>query len=168
MSRPKSEFLKALGTMFEIWKALTEEVLSMGGTDDDIRRIGTNCALRTKIAQLVVSGRIAKLSYELYLAPAQRGGVHITGFDLDQHLKSDGLIERTFALDDPLIKGWLADPSSYPEEFKGKAVLLWKSQCGSGRDRDVAFLVWGGDHVVASWSWLGSRLFGRPVLLANS
>jgi hypothetical protein len=57
MARRKSEFLKALGTMFEIWKALTEEVLSRQGTDEDIRRIGTDLALRAHLAQIIVERR---------------------------------------------------------------------------------------------------------------
>ncbi len=54
MSRPKSEFLSALGVMFQIWKALVDEVLSLGGGDEDLRRIQTDSNLRRKLAELIV------------------------------------------------------------------------------------------------------------------
>lgn len=57
MARPKSDFLSALGVMFEIWKSLVDEVLSLGGTDEDLRQIKDNRGLRAQIAQLIVTAR---------------------------------------------------------------------------------------------------------------
>ena len=158
MARQKSEFLKSFGTAFEIWKSLTDEVLARGGTDDDIRRIGTSLSLRAKLAQLVVGN---KPTFELYLAPAQRDGGSIKGLDLEEHLKEAELIDRTYSLDDEMVKGWLADPSTYPEEFKGKAVFLWKSQQPPGVGRNVACLVWDVARVVVNWHLARLRV-GRP------
>ncbi len=61
MARQKSDFLKALGTMLEIWKALVDEVLSLGGNDEHLRRILTSKTLRRQIAELIV-GAIKKTS----------------------------------------------------------------------------------------------------------
>lgn len=55
MARPKSEFLKAAGVMWEIIQALVNEVLSLGGDDNSLRRILTNGKLRRELALLVVS-----------------------------------------------------------------------------------------------------------------
>ena len=108
-------------------------------------------------------------TYELYLAPDQRNGGSIKGFDLDEHLKKEKLIERTMSLDDEVVKGWLADPSTYPEEFKGKAIFLWKSHRSSGDNRSVAYLYWYGDRVIVLWRWLDYGWCGfYPVLLASS
>ena len=108
-------------------------------------------------------------AHELYLSPAQHGGGWISGFDLEKHLQEEELIDRTFSLEDEVVKGWLANPSTYPEEFKGKAVFLWKSQKSSGHDRLIAYLLWRGDRVIVYWLWQshGWRS-SHPVLLASS
>ena len=54
MARPKSEFLSAWGQAFEIWKALTDAVLSRGGNDDHLRRIKTDKNLLKKIVDLIL------------------------------------------------------------------------------------------------------------------
>ena len=51
----KSEFLKAFGKAFGIWKALTDEILSKGGDDEAIRLIETDDGLRSQIAELVIA-----------------------------------------------------------------------------------------------------------------
>lgn len=55
MSRKKSEFLSSLGVLWEIWKALVNEVLDLGGTDEDLRRIQTDATLRRQIAELIMT-----------------------------------------------------------------------------------------------------------------
>ena len=54
MARKKSELLSALGTTFEIVKALVDEVLNLGGSDGDIRRILKDEGLRRRIAELIL------------------------------------------------------------------------------------------------------------------
>ncbi|MBI2099750.1 MAG: hypothetical protein HYT48_00210 [Candidatus Vogelbacteria bacterium] len=54
MARPKSELLSAFGSAFEIWKALTNEVLGQGGNDESMRRFLTDPDLRREVAKLVV------------------------------------------------------------------------------------------------------------------
>lgn len=57
MAWQKSGFLSSLGILWEIWKALVNEVLDLGGSDDDLRRIQTNDGLRRKLAELIVAHR---------------------------------------------------------------------------------------------------------------
>lgn len=54
MARQKSEFLSALGTLFEIVKSLIEEVRSLGGGDEHFRRIVSDKKLRRKLAEFIV------------------------------------------------------------------------------------------------------------------
>ena len=108
-------------------------------------------------------------AFRLYLAPGQQNGGWMKGFDLEKHLEETKLIDRAYSLEDELVKGWIANPSTYPEEFKKKAVFLWKSQRTSGSDREVAYLYWDDDRVIVSWDWLEDRWYGYdPVLLASS
>lgn len=111
----------------------------------------------------------SKPAFEFYLHEKQKNGGWIKGFDLENHLEETKLIDRCLSLDDELVKGWLANPSSYPEEFKGKAVFLWKSKRSSGDSRRVAFLYWRDDRVIVYWRWLGRWWSGDyPALLASS
>jgi hypothetical protein len=59
--KKKSEFLSALGIMFEIVKALIQTLLDNGGTDDDLRRIQADKGLRKEIVNLILSRRPSRL-----------------------------------------------------------------------------------------------------------
>ena len=108
-------------------------------------------------------------TFKLYLAPGQQNGRTMKSFDLEKYLEEAKIINRCFSLEDALVKGWLANPSSYPEEFKGKAIFLWKSKQTSGDDTHVAYLYWDDDRVIVDWSWLGDGWYGGdPALLASS
>ncbi len=61
MARPKSEFLKAVGTGWEIFQAIVNEVLSLGGNDEHLRRVLTSKTLRKQIAELII-GTTKKVS----------------------------------------------------------------------------------------------------------
>lgn len=172
MARPKSDFLKSWGTMFEILKALVNEVLERGGTDDDMRRIQTDLALRAQIAQLIVkSGKKSKqkpATFELYLHPEQAIGGWIGGQELEAHLEETGRIKRALSSESPEVKGWIADPPSYPEEFKEKSVLLWGSRRDSGDLRFIAYLVWFDGKVLIRWDLLKIGWnHNDPALLAS-
>jgi len=54
MAKQKSSFLSAWGTMYEIVKALVDEVLSLGGNDESVRLILTDKKIRHQIAKLLV------------------------------------------------------------------------------------------------------------------
>ncbi len=57
MSREKSGFLSALGVLFQILKTILDDVLAVGGNDEDFRQIQTNPELRRQIIELIVSAR---------------------------------------------------------------------------------------------------------------
>ncbi|MFH1315615.1 MAG: hypothetical protein ABIH67_04420 [Candidatus Uhrbacteria bacterium] len=56
MGQQKSEFISAFGTAWEIWKTIVEAVMSVGGSDDDLRRLLSDSERMTKVAQMIVSG----------------------------------------------------------------------------------------------------------------
>ena len=152
----------------ELYESITGQLFEIG------RQLRQNAGYpydpeRLKQAlQAAIEGRFSRSGFTLHLAPEQKKGGWITVTDMDEHLRKEKLIDRTMGLEDEVVKGWLADPSTYPEEFKNKAVFLWKSQRSSG-GRRIACLVWGGGRVIVSWDWLGCGLCGcGPVLLASS
>lgn len=59
MSRSKkgSEFLSALGTMFEIWKAITDRVVALGGNDMDVRQILSRPSVRDAVVNVLMRQR---------------------------------------------------------------------------------------------------------------
>ncbi|OHB00041.1 MAG: hypothetical protein A3E94_03630 [Candidatus Zambryskibacteria bacterium RIFCSPHIGHO2_12_FULL_44_12b] len=110
-----------------------------------------------------------KRIFELYLHPDQKeyDWVVIKGFELDKHLRGAGLYERTLSLKDKEVKRWLGHPVTYPEEYKDKAIYLWKSQQDVGGYREVACLIWYDERVVVISRWLDYYWSGdSPVLLA--
>ena len=124
---------------------------------------------QTALAEVLRMVLATTTGFELCLAPGQENGGWMKGFDLEKHLQETKLIDRALHLDDELVKGWLANPATYPEKFKGKAIFLWKSQRTTGSDRGVAYLYWDDDRVVVDWGWLGDDWSGDdPALLASS
>jgi len=64
---------------------------------------------------------------------------------------------------------WIANPTSYPEEFKGKAIFLWKS-VQRHDDYLAPYLIWDWDEggVIVNWSWLENMWDDiDPALLAS-
>ncbi|OGY41391.1 MAG: hypothetical protein A2Y82_00180 [Candidatus Buchananbacteria bacterium RBG_13_36_9] len=55
--KEKSEFLSAFGTTFEIWKKIVDAVLSLGGNDEDIRRLLTDKSLAKKVAEVIMASK---------------------------------------------------------------------------------------------------------------
>ncbi|MDO8471201.1 MAG: hypothetical protein Q7S49_01175 [bacterium] len=109
-------------------------------------------------------------AFKLYLHERQKNGEWMQGYDLEKHLEESGLINRAFSLEDELVKGWLANPSSYPEEFKGESVFLWKSKKRFAFDaRNVVYLYWVGKEVIPHLYWLEYSWLGHsPALLISS
>lgn len=64
-----------------------------------------------------------------------------------------GFINRNLSLED--VWSWVTHPETYPEEFKGKTVFLWKSTLAYPGDCLVACLVWIDGRVVMDRRWLG-------------
>ena len=99
--------------------------------------------------------------YELYVISMPRGIRRCVERDFASwvysHLVETGRIERCFSLESDLVRGWLNDPSSYPDELKGKWVVLWGSQRGTSDDREVAILrwIWNFNEVYVDWGDFG-------------
>lgn len=111
MARKKSEFLGALGIALQIFKAVTDAVLDLGGGDDDLRSIiAKGSTLPAEIAALIMSSRyVAIVDFEewesmvLYVAAEQGisrefGRVHwLANIDAEKGVKlvmhGDGLTE---------------------------------------------------------------------------
>ncbi|MDO8499806.1 MAG: hypothetical protein Q7S66_04050 [bacterium] len=55
MARKKSEFLKAFGAAMEIWTAIVNAVLALGGNDDDLRRVLAEPGLAKRIAEAIMA-----------------------------------------------------------------------------------------------------------------
>lgn len=55
--RQKSEFLKAFGVVFEIWKRIVEAIQVLGGSDEDMRRVLTEKGLAEKIAAVIMASK---------------------------------------------------------------------------------------------------------------
>lgn len=109
--------------------------------------------------------------FEIYIAVDQENGNAMTGFDLERHLTIVGLMGRCASLEDLLIKGWIANPSTYPEELKKKNIFLWRHAVTSGGFRRVACLVWEPVHcrVEVKWRWLRHEWTAEsPALLLRS
>lgn len=58
MARQKSEFVSAAGTVFEIVKGLSDEVRTLGGSDDSLRRLLAEQPLRRQVAELLVGSPV--------------------------------------------------------------------------------------------------------------
>lgn len=57
MAQKKSDLLSALGTVFQIMKAIIDEVLDLGGNDEDVRKILKDPILCRKIAEIIMAVR---------------------------------------------------------------------------------------------------------------
>ncbi len=103
----------------------------------------------------------------LYFHSKQMGKVEgdwISGTDLNRHLLRQGLYSRTLSLEDERVQEWIANPSAYPEEYRGKVVCLWKSQ----KDGHVTVLMWFNGQLYVDSLWIGGKWnYLSPVLLTN-
>ena len=65
MARQKSELLSALGTSFELVKAIVDEVLDLGGSDEDVRGILKDESLRKQVAKLIVQASAIQSTFKV-------------------------------------------------------------------------------------------------------
>jgi hypothetical protein len=63
-TKTKSEFVSSAGTVFELVKTLSDEVNSLGGNDDHLRRILSDKSVAREVAELLV-GKPVPESYSL-------------------------------------------------------------------------------------------------------
>lgn len=93
MARQKSEFVSALGTAFEIFKAIAEKVYALGGSDSDLRRILKEPALCQQVAKLIVLkiGEVYQLDVRGSIGNLVRlGNYNWANADIsDQHFSAD-------------------------------------------------------------------------------
>lgn len=54
MARPKSEFIKAFGKAFEVFQAIINMVLDLGGSDEEVGRLITDKDRVRQIAELII------------------------------------------------------------------------------------------------------------------
>lgn len=60
MARQKSAFLSSFGVAFQIFKMVAEEVIEIGGSDDDLRSLQTDKVKRRKVAEAIVGDKPSK------------------------------------------------------------------------------------------------------------
>ncbi|OGH70043.1 MAG: hypothetical protein A3C90_02585 [Candidatus Magasanikbacteria bacterium RIFCSPHIGHO2_02_FULL_51_14] len=179
----KSEFLRSLGIFWQIWKSLTDEVLGLGGSDEDLRRIETDGKLRREVAELIVRRKEKKPARPLF--PSERlaadlipdnwevvedvepsefevGDLAFPGFLMEGETCIDGeemrrravQLKANFGLVDG--KRLLAHQDEIPVELRGKAIVLSGTLL---RDPDgrlyVACLDWDDDRWYLGFFWLG-------------
>jgi hypothetical protein len=68
MARSKSEFLSALGKMFEIWKRLVEAVQELGGSDDNFRPLLWDKELVKRVAAAIMGSNVILPKDYYYMA----------------------------------------------------------------------------------------------------
>lgn len=150
----------------------------------DVKQLDRFFKLIASVVTLVTTGKrkVAKVCealqrivnepdkpYEFYAVPAHEKGGAMDGFEFLEHLKNTGRYHRTFSTEDELIQRWLADPSSYPDDFDDQGIELWRSTRNWGPDGEVAVFYWNGGAPSIAWKWLRYRVrSGRRVLLASS
>ncbi len=69
--KKKSDFLKGMGKAFEIFKAIVNAVLDIGGDDSDLDRILTDSDLHKQIADIIVKTK--KVVGDIYTATVDYG-----------------------------------------------------------------------------------------------
>ncbi|OGE82859.1 MAG: hypothetical protein A2846_01270 [Candidatus Doudnabacteria bacterium RIFCSPHIGHO2_01_FULL_49_9] len=98
-----------------------------------------------------------KPAFELYLYYKQRGAGGTGGHDIERHLDElPDIAKRAYSLEDKVVKDWLADPTTYPEELKGKNIFLWGSKRIDQFSR-IEYLAWSGIRLVVLLRWIGDK-----------
>ena len=145
--------------IFDLWASIVKMVQNKARSPEWLAN-----RLQTLVNEFV------PMKFEHYFHPKQKEqGGWVGGFEFDKHLRETSRFECTRSLEDEEVKGWLENPETYPEEYRNKAIFLWKSLRDSGDVRYVAYLVWFSGRVFVRWRWLEGGWCGYdPVLLASS
>ncbi len=88
-----------------------------------------------------------------YLLPEQREK-KFRGSVMMEILLERGMINRSLHKDSEIVRHWIESPSTYPQEFKNKKLVLWKSVSNEGGVPIVPCLVWRGGEVIFEDLWL--------------
>jgi hypothetical protein len=147
-------------------------IANSGSFTEEIRQAAKEalrrCAFRIEVpAELPKIPMAPRRAWELYLHEKQENDWGILGSELEKHLKQAGRLDRAFSIDDDLIKGWFANPETYPEELKKRNILLWKPSPEDPEDhRQVVCLIWINNRVITKCYLLTDKLGGdHPALL---
>jgi hypothetical protein len=82
--------------------------------------------------------------YELHLISGQSNGVLVGGQKIERILRQSKPEAFEATRYHKVVSGWLDDPTTYPEELKGKFVCLWGSTGFGDGYRFVHALFWNG------------------------
>ena len=173
MARSKSEFLSAFGTAFQIFKAVSDEVLNLGGNDEHVRQILTNKGLAQQLAKLIVSSQgifsrdMRKEGWTLLEDVTVPEQISISGLEIFSFLKEgedhiSGEEMRSRAKDMGANLGQkhaeylLEHQADIPKDWRSFYLVfsgtLWRDPGGFLR---VPYLAWGGGRWCLSFRWLG-------------
>ena len=93
-------------------------------------------------------------------------------YEIERHLKETNLMNRAFSLDDELIKNWIANPSTFPQELYGMGIYLWASRKVIQDDNRVAEIFIddpgykSGKWIKVGWAFMNADCFSlNPSLL---
>ncbi len=147
--KPKSELVSAAGSVFEILKAISDQVRSLGGSDEDLRRVSSDDGLALRIASVVIGHGFYGTKVDYSLTPAEMLEAaavtpnsyekfdHLVGANGEPHVKAS-LVEMPYystsqeALDDLALRGlrpatWhemMAFRAQHPEALAGEWILV--------------------------------------------
>jgi hypothetical protein len=166
MARKNSEFLSALGKMFEIWKLILHAVLDLGGSDEDLSRLLTDPTRVREIAKIIVGKREeveAERKFQ-FLPLVSAGKVQVFG---DEVIRLCGsLAGREATQEDG--EYLLANQHLIPAEYRGAhfpVITGWRHLHNS---RSVAFLYWYDGQWMLDWSNLGYNFHGFALAVRLS
>ncbi len=106
-------------------------------------------------------------TYELYLHTAQEYDVTIAAKDIEAHLIKTGLVDRAQSVESELVKGWITNPDTYPEELRWIQPVLWGRVRQDGYSRLVKYLYWDGRLKIGEVRTKVIFIRSRPALLAK-
>src|SRR3989338_10392851 len=173
MARSKSEFLSAFGTAFQIFKAVSDEVLNLGGNDEHVRQILTNKGLAQQLAKLIVSSQgifsrdMRKEGWTLLEDVTVPEQISISGLEIFSFLKEgedhiSGEEMRSRAKDMGANLGQkhaeylLEHQADIPKDWRS-FYLVFSGTCWRYPDGDliVPCLGWSGGRWCLCFLWLG-------------
>ena len=188
MARQKSEFLKAFGTIFEIWKRIIEAVQKLGGSDEDLRKILTEKGMATKIAEIIMAGKAAAAAVKKFVSEISAAELIPSGWKVEEDVEPStfriediefptflvggessiyGTVLRQRAVEQKAnlglvdLKRVLAEQGKLPTELRGKYLVFAGTLLrGSGGGLCVPFLYWDGDRWVLGFGWVGGGFDG--------
>jgi len=89
-----------------------------------------------------------------YLLPEQKEK-KFRGSVIMEILLEMGKINRSLHRDSEIVKHWIVSPPTYPQEFRSKKLVLWKTASNEGGVPFVTCLVWKDGRVAFEDVWLG-------------